>query len=84
MSLIGYRCRKGLVPQIRYWYTLNYENGYRADTAIYDGDLSLLSKKANDLSSKRGRTVHIRKCWYQGNDVHYKTVSIHSEGRKVR
>ena len=84
MSLIGYHCRKGMVPHIRYWYTLNYDNGYRADSAIYDGDLSQLSRRANELSLERGRAVHIRKCWEQGNDVHYMTVSIHAGGRKVR
>lgn len=84
MSLFGFHCRKGIIPDLDYWYTVNYENGCRADKGVYRGDVNMLFALASRISAERGREVHIRKNWTQGNDTHYMTVSVHRDGRKIR
>jgi hypothetical protein len=44
----------------------------------------MLFALASRISAERGREVHIRKNWTQGNDTHYMTVSVHRDGRKIR
>lgn len=72
------------MPALDAWYTLNYANGCRADTTVYRGDAIQLGQRANDLSVKKNREIHVRMNWMQGSNTHYMTVSIHKDGKKIR